>query len=262
MDIKHYLAETEKHYRLRLKTIVPLDDEMMDKIEMAVAKYQPLSVGKPLKTILHRQPLDFPNVDSAEVYLVDMTFGMPAAPHVLRADIRAALNAPENFVFVRNRNEPGEIETEIINAVADIEAEAKEKGLVLLAALDDQDYNDAESTANQDSYGTAYNTALVGYLATIEKNRNDAVQRVQTAPFQWLDLPDRTDQEPVQDTANYNSNIKDAPFVSPPKEVKTPNVDYSIFGNLDPSAHEVRKVYRDAKGNKVVLSRKLSDGVK
>ena len=40
-----------------------------------------------------------------------MSFALPAAPHVLRADVRKALDAPENYVFVRNRNEPGEWQT-------------------------------------------------------------------------------------------------------------------------------------------------------
>ena len=37
MDIKQYIVETTKEYYLRLKTIVPLDDAAMDKIEKTVA---------------------------------------------------------------------------------------------------------------------------------------------------------------------------------------------------------------------------------
>lgn len=259
MSIKQYIAEAEKQYNLRLKTIVPLDDEAMTKIEMAMAKYQPLSISRPNKTIMQRQPLDFPNVESGEVYIVDMCFGLPAAPHIIRADIRKVLDAPENFVFVRNKNEPGELQSEILNAIADIEAEAAKKGLVPAAILDDPTYS--EGITYEQTYGNEYNAALLGYLATVEKERKDAVQKVVNMPFSWLDLPDRKDQEPVQDDSNFNAHIPDAPLVSPPTK-KHPNVNYSIFGNFDPSASEVRRIYKDEKGNKVVLTRKIADGEK
>jgi hypothetical protein len=254
MDIKQYITETEKQYHLRLKTIVPLDDEKMDKIEMMIAKYQPTSVSRPNKTMLQRQPLDFPNVEAAEVYIVDMSFASPIAPHILRADMRKILNAPEEHVFVRTRNEPGELQTEIINAISDIKAEAEKKGLILLALLDDPDYNEAETTDHSELFGNAYNASLLGYLGKIEQERKDSVVRVRTAPFNWLDLPDRKSQEPVQDDSNYNAHIKDAPV--PDKAVKV-DVDYSIFGSFNPEKHEIRRTYRDKNGNKVVLSRKL-----
>ncbi len=258
MSLKTYLTEAEKQYHLRLKTIVPLDDAMMDKIEAMVAKYQPVSISRPLKTIMHRQPLDFPNVDCAEVYIVDMSFALPAAPHILRSDLRKVLDAPENYVFVRNRNEPGEWQTEILNAIADIEAEAKSMGLTPCAALDDPEYNEMEATVS-DQFGNAYNAAFLGYLADVEQERKDAVQRIVSAPFNWLDMPDRVDQEPVQDNSDYNANIKDAPRIAPQSK-QFPKVDYSIFGNLDPEAHEVRRVYKDSNGKLIVLARKLADG--
>jgi hypothetical protein len=254
--IKQYINEAKKQYHLRLKTIVPLDDEQMDKIEMMVAKYIPTSISRPNKTILQRQPLDFPNLEAAEVYIVDMTFDMPIAPHILRADIRKVLDAPENFVFVRTRAEPGELQSEIINAMAEIKAEAEKKGLVVAAMLNDPDYNEAESVDHSKLYGNEYNASLLGYLGQIEKEREDAVVRVKTAPFTWLDLPDRKDQEPVQDDSNFNAHIKDAPLVAPPASSNM-DVDYSIFGNFNPENHEIRQVYKDKKGNRVVLTRKL-----
>lgn len=254
MDIKQYLLESEKQYHIRLKTIVPLGDEEMDKIEMMVAKYQPISVSRPHKTILQRLPLDFPNVDVAEVYIVDMIFAAPIAPHILRADIRKVLMAPENYVFVRTMAEPGELQSDILTALSDIENEALKKGLLKSALLDDPDYNEVE-TEHEGLYGQDYNESLIAYLGTIEQERKDTIARVLAAPFAWLDLPDRKDQEPVQDTANYNAAIKDAPFVKPP--TKKVDVNYSIFGNFDPEVGVVRRVYKDKNGKKVVLTRKL-----
>ncbi len=260
MDIKQYITNTEKQYHLRLKTVVPLDDAAMDKIEMMIAKYDPVFVSRPMKTILQREPLDFPNIDSAEVYIVDMSFRMPAAPHIVRADLRKVLDAPENFVFVRNRNEPGEIQTEIINAIADIEAEAKKRGLKLAPVLNDSSYLEAESQDNSDRFGNEYNRAFLNYLGAVEQERKDAIQRVENAPFNWLDLPDRLDQEPVQDNTNFNVNIKGSPWPIKQDVTTKPDVSYSVFGSMDLTAHEVRRAYKDAKGNTIILSRKLPDG--
>jgi hypothetical protein len=256
MDFKQYITESQKQYHLRLKTIVPLDDEAMDKIEMMVAKYQPITISRPKKTMMQRQPLDFPNVDHAEVYILDMTFALPIAPHILRADMRKVLDAPENYVFVRTRSEPGEIQTQILNAISDITAEAETKGFTVVAMLDDPDYNEGLTFPNM--YGTDYNESLLGYLGQVEQDRKDAIARIPTSYFNWLDLPDRKDQEPVQDDANYNADIEGAPYngKSSPKKLE---VDFSIFGNFDPESGEIRRTYKDKSGKKVVLTRKLKD---
>jgi len=246
MELKQYLTETEKQYNLRLKTIVPLSDALMDRIETCVAKYNPVSVSRPKKTMLQRTPLDFPNVNSAEVYIVDMTFGLPAAPHVLRADIRKLLDAPENYVFVRNRNEPGEVESERLNALADIAVEAERRGLKPAATLLDSTYSEADPE-NPGWYGTDYNTALLNYLGSIEKEHRAKVARVEDAPFRWL---------PVDRQANFNEDIPDAPFVTW-KTKTTPDITQHMLGNIDRTKGEVRRAYVDENGKTVVLTRKL-----
>lgn len=253
MDLKTYLNESEKQYHLRLKTVVPIDDEVMDRIENYLTKYKPLSVSRPSKTILQRAPLDFPNIDAAEVYIVDMTFGLPAAPHVLRSDLRKLLNAPENFVFVRNQNEPGEIESERLNALADIEAEAERRGLKLASLLDDSEYSEAEHD-HQGFYGSDYNAELLDYLSTVEGERHKAQARIDDAPFRWLPLAD-------QDVSNYNKDIADAPFVTW-KKTTQPDVSQHMLGSNNPSRAEIRRIYVDDKGTKVVLKRKLAAGEK
>src|SRR5690348_16602665 len=103
MPLQTYLNDAEKLYHLRLKTIVPLTDDLMDRIERAVMRYEPVAISSPKKTILQRAPLDFPNVTAAEVYIVDMTFRFPVAPHVLHADIRKLLDVADTYVVVRTR---------------------------------------------------------------------------------------------------------------------------------------------------------------
>lgn len=249
MDLKQYITEGEKQYHLRLKTIVPIDDSVMDRIENYLTKYKPLAISRPNKTILQRTPLDFPNVDAAEVYIVDMSFGLPAAPHVIRADLRKLLDAPENFVFVRNQNEPGEIETLRLNALADIEAEAARRGLKPHPLLTDPDYSEADSE-HQGLYGSDYNAELVKYLETVEDERHEMQMRVENAPFKWLPVTD-------QDSSNFNDGVKDAPFVTL-KSTTKPEIRRHVLGDIDHSQATIRRTFLDGNGKKVVLSRKLS----
>lgn len=250
MSLQQYITESEKQYFLRLKTIVPVDDDAMGRIEQALAKYNPLEISRPMKTILQRTPLDFPNVEAAEVYIVDLVLGLPAAPHVIRADIRKVLNAPENYVFVRDCNEWGEIETMRLNALTDIELEAERRGLLPAALLGIPDYDEAEEFDNTSLYGTDYNDALIDYLSGVEKEKREA----RPLPFEWLKRPEPPAEPPG---INYNSHIKDAPFVTW-KVKKKPDVNQSMLGNLDLSKHSVRRIYVDRDGKKVVLSRKLT----
>jgi hypothetical protein len=251
MQLKEYLAQTQKEYPLRLKTIVPLDDAAMDRIEMAVAKYLPLVIGRPQKTILQRQPMEFPEIRNAEVHILDMTFGLPAAPHLVRDDIRTALNAPDSYVFVRGQNEPGELEIARLNALADIDIEAAEKGLIPAAILGDDDYNDAAEHAHDTMFGNAYNAAFLSYLRTVQKERDEKVAKVVNAPFAWLDLPDRADTDVTQSDANFNAHIPDAPRVAPQDGIKV---------STDTYFHEVRRLFRDKDGNRVVIARRLNIG--
>lgn len=258
MHLHEYLAETEKQYHLRLKTVVPLDDAAMERIEMTLAKYMPLMISTPKRTILQRQPLEFPDVQNAEVYIVDMTFGLPAAPPVIRDDLRKALNAPDSHVFIRNMYSPGEVEIARLNAVKDIETEATAKGLTLVAMLDDEDYNESEEHDNAELFGNSYNRAFLNYLGTVQQERQAKVAKVETAPFNWLDLPDRADQI-VQDDADFNAHIPGAPKVAP-TETKGPEVSTSILGFYRPApTDQVRRLYQDANGKRVVLTRELGD---
>jgi len=254
MDIKRYIIESEKKYKLRLKSVVPLDDTAMDSIEFAVAKYQPLELSNPKKTIIQSHPVDFVNVTAAEVYIVDMTFGLPVNAMVLRDDIRKALKAPETFVVVRYPNDAIEIEGERKHASWELENERKKKGMRYGAILDtDKDYPEANDFDSNELAGNEYNSAFLSYLATVRKEREDAKVKVENLPFSWMDIPDRRDQEPFQSDEDFNASIKDAPKINPNVKVPKSIEDRNILGNIDDRT-KITKLYKDKDGNRVVAS--------
>jgi hypothetical protein len=253
MALQKYIEDAAKQYSFRLKAVVPIDDTAMDRIEMVLAKYDLLTISKPYKTIVQRAPLDFPQLRAAEVYILDLTLGLPVAPHILKNDIRDVLNAPEDSIVLRTRSEPGEIESENLNALADIAVEAERRGLKPAALLNDTAYDDADPMDSEHQlYGNGYNSAFLSHLQSVRQERDDLRQRVANAPFQWLDLPDRKDPQ------DFNAAIADAPKVYT-KAVKRTEPIMSLLGNTAPARTEIRKVYIDDKGDRVVLTRKLAD---
>jgi hypothetical protein len=263
MDLKKFITDSQKKYFLRLKTVVPLEDKQMDRIERVVAKYNPISISRPKKTILQKNPLDFDReVENAEVWMVDMVFGMPADPIVIREDIRKALDAPTKYVVVRTQNDPTEIETLRLNAIDEINEEAKKRNLVPDGLLNQMEYieGDGNSEDGTHLFGNEYNNAFLFHLNKIRDERRDSKVKTDNALFNFLNMPKRENQEPVQDDVDFNAHISGAPKVKPKEsDVKIKIPDTSIMGNKNDQTRVISKVFRDENGNKVVISRTFGD---
>jgi hypothetical protein len=247
---RDYLASNERKYHYRIKTVQPLDDSAMDKIERAIVKYLPLDIGRVEKTIFQRNPLDFPGVENAEIYYVDITTGLPASSYVLQQDIRFALNIPEKFIVVRAPNEPTEVETQRINAEADMAAEADSKGLKVDALLNTSlDYPEARDVDATDYYGDKYNIRFLQALKEIEDARDMEIKAANAPkPFDWLE----SDMSPKQDMSDFNALIKDAPAPAH-KGVKAAPSETTDSGNLDDNERVYKKAYT-ANGKTTILT--------
>ena len=257
MNIMQYITESEKHYCLRIKSVVEIDDAAMDRIETVLAKFQPLEFSRPKKTILQKHPLDFENVEVGEVWIVDAVFGLPASPSVVREDVRKVLDAPETYVVVRDQHEALEVETLRLNAVSEIEAEALEKGLKPAALLSsDPDYLEFD-VMDEPLAGNDYNTSFLHYLGTIEDERKDARKKADDSLFAWME-PTRKLHKETEASEDYNADIEDAPTARP-KSSPTKLPRTSMLGNLETIPKMVKKVYVDKTGKKVVLTRKLGE---
>jgi hypothetical protein len=256
MKLQDYIAETQKVYSYRLKTIFPMDDDVMDKIEQVCLRYSVVDLTKPIKTILQKNPLDFQNTKAAEVYMVDLTFKMPASSYVLAQEFRVALGAPENSVIVKGLNDPTEVENEHISALDDMDAEAKRLGMKQSGLLNDPTYS--EVTTPTDLYGAVHNQKFLDVLRAVQKER-EAAQKIDApnALFKWMDLPDQVDADDMA----YNKDIKDAPKLGDASKAEKGNLNgVSNAGNLT----DVNRVYKrqyGKDGKVTMMSRKVNDGV-
>lgn len=252
MNLKQYIAETERKYNYRLKSVEPLDDDAMDRIERVAMKYQPIDISRPKKTMMQSNPLDFPNVDSAEVWIVDLEFGLPASPYVIAREIHFALDCPEKFIVVLGLNDPSAIETGRLNAEQEMKDEAEKLGLKPSGLLNDPTYS--EVTTPTDLYGKVHNQKFLDALRTVQKERDEKSKIDAPNPlFKWMDMPD---QEKT-DEGLYNADIPDAPSLGKAgKPSKEPISGVSNSGALTDHARTYKRQY-GKNGERTMLSREV-----
>lgn len=190
MRIQKYLAEVEKSYHYRIKTIVPLDDDKMGRIEHAILKYNPLSLSQPNKTIIQKNPLDFPSIVASEVYIVDVELGLPASAYVMQQELRMALGIPEDFIVVVAPNDPIENQTIAANAKREMDKEARNEGASRAALMADPHYSEAPEIDPHKYFGDEFNRRLLGYLKRVEEERKEAMKIDAPHPLiRWKDMP-------------------------------------------------------------------------
>jgi hypothetical protein len=241
MNIRDYILNVEKTYEYRIKTIVPLEDEQMERIESVLMRYDPIRVSNPRKTIFQKMPLDFPSVAGAEIYYVDVELGLPATQYIMATQIRDAIGCAEKFVVVRAKNEPAEVMTDEMDAKAEMMLKAGDLGP--MAELEN---TTDESLPSDDLYGDGRNSKLLGYLAGVKKERDENLKvDSENSLFKWLDMPKNDD---AGDPEGFNANIKDAP---------------KVYGHGTPKDGEDksmwRKVFKDKSGKPVILTRKKGE---
>ena len=177
-----YLAESVKEYKYRIKTVVEVNDDFMDKLETCLAKYDVVSVSNPKKTIIQNYPKDFQDVPQSEVYIIDVTTRVPASSNVLLTELTTVFRCSAKFIVVRGENEPNELEAE--KMVADIEA-AKDGPQE--AILNDPDYKEHNEEVHVD-FGDDYNKRLLAYLARVsaEKEAITVIPEKGEKLFAWM----------------------------------------------------------------------------
>lgn len=269
-SFRQYLAEAQsKEYHYRIKTVEEMTEEKINKIEKVLDKYKLIEFNGPKKTIIQDHPLDFTDIENAEVYVFNAITKYPVSSYILLQELKTSLQIPEKFMVVRGDNEPIEVETERLRAMDEMEAEAEEKGYKRESLLStEQHYPEAErNDYSTKFYGDEYNLRFKSYLANIAATRKSMKYQSHDELYDWT-------KEEVVDSPNYdgygfNDHIKDAPEVVHKGKVskkKTKEDHYpqdaeehiSHEGNFDDDVRKYTRSYRDPKGQQVYLSRTTS----
>ena len=154
---RHYLTESERTYKFRLKMANMAEDEVMDKLETALEKYELKSLSKPKKTPIQEHPMDFQTLSNAEVYIMDAELQYPTTADQLYHYITEVVGVPASHLVVINRDHPEEIARE---------ASLQEQGDEYETKLTDGEYRDADPVKAEEHFGDKYNENMLKELET------------------------------------------------------------------------------------------------
>ena len=155
-QLQAYLAESEKTYEFRLKTIVELSDDQLDKMETHLRKYEAFDIGSPKRTIMQSKPLDFYESGPNEVFILDFKTKLPMSPAYALTELVQILGIRELDIRLNSTSEPREIEN-TIRQDKDLDAKASAKLL-------DPDYSEAADVDADDYHGEKHLTKFMKEL--------------------------------------------------------------------------------------------------
>ena len=166
-----YIEQLRDKHEMRIKIACEVTDDMMDKIERHLEKYDAEKISAPSKTILQQRPLDFPNIEQAEVYIIDFTSNLPVSGDMLRQELARLLNLADGHLVVRGVSDAREEEIEQQEELSKKKTEKKE------ALLNTKDYTkDEDSGVKADELsGTKYNSNLLKELKKLSDDKKKAI---------------------------------------------------------------------------------------
>jgi len=150
-SFKEYLTEGKKEYKFRIKYAGTLEDQQVDRIEMALGKYNVTDMSKPKTTPIQEHPMDFQTLKNSEVSMIDVTVNYPTTSAVMRNELTEYAGISASHLVVINTDHPEEIAREEA-------ADAKEEEY---KSLLDSDYEDSK---DDPQYGDKYNENMLKEL--------------------------------------------------------------------------------------------------
>ena len=157
-----YVAQVKTEYKYVLKFAVnEMTDDMVDKLEAGLTKYDLKQASAFRKTPIQESPLDFPNVKNTPVFICDLTLGYPGSLDFLRTFICNCMGISPALLAVYSENDPRQIETDLY-----IDRNSEEFRKNYKTRLG-SDYEETDSPA----YGEKYNTSFLKELEQVRKER-------------------------------------------------------------------------------------------
>lgn len=240
-----YLSSVKREYKYKLKLAINVDDEVLDKIERVLKRYDALEISKPKKSILQRNEIDFPDAGPVESWTIAITTERPLVAQQLTNDLKKALNVSEIFIRVRGENEPVAVESRFAEEFAVVDEKVGESEVATLLG------NDEVVEDQVMAYGDDYNQSLLNYLAQIQSNRAEEQTKAMghKSLFGWLD-----NQTAIED-AEFNADHKGVRPVSgstvKAKAAKAP-ADVAPTGNFDSRIKHASKTVKTGTGLKKI----------
>lgn len=176
-----YIAEVKTEYKYVLKfALNDMPNDLIDKLEASLAKYDLKSASSFRKTPIQESPLDFPNVKNTSVYICDLVLGYPGSLDFLRTYLCNAMGISPELLAVYSENDPRQIETDLY--LDRNSPEYKKKYKTRLGS----DYEEVEGAAAE-TYGEKYNVSFLKELEKVRKEREVVTVDNPLSPKQDID---------------------------------------------------------------------------
>lgn len=195
-----YIAETKTEYKYVLKFAVnEMTDEMIDRLEESLKKYDLKKASSFRKTPIQESPLDFPNIKNTAVFICDLTLGYPGSLDFLRTYICNNMGISPAQLAVYSENDPRQIETDLY-----IDRNSPEYKKLYKSRLGN-DYTDTDDVVLHAAYGEEYN---IGFLQELEKVRKEREKTVVDNPLSPAETIDHSTLPKDYDKFNDPKNLK------------------------------------------------------
>jgi len=254
-----HLMESDKEYHFRIKTVEPIDEERMARIEKIMSKYELRDITAPEKTIIQDHPLDFHDIQNAEVWIVDAVTGVSVSAYILQQELRANLKMPEKFVVVRSDNDPLELETQRLNAENEMREKQESKGLNRASLLDTEEVYPEDELEDmlkgEDMYGDKYNSKFLKALAQVSADRKPETVSPKSGMFDWLgsDVQESPDTASTDDFNDEFDTVKPVAWWDAGKEDKDTDAEKRLSpeGNFDDDSKVHQRRFEKDSGESV-----------
>ncbi|MCS7316756.1 MAG: hypothetical protein NZZ41_00335 [Candidatus Dojkabacteria bacterium] len=248
-----YLIESLKIYEYKIKFCFEPSEEMIKTLAIYLQKYDPIELTEPERTIIQKNPLDFPDVENTEIFIMTFKTHLPLSSYILEQEIKNWLCIPEKYVVVRSKLEPMNVESDIINSKEEIEQEAEKNKYHILPKLSsNEEYPESEKIQNgKDYFSNEQVENLKLYMRELKKQRINGLYALSSEiAFEINKNFDDND---------FNKSIKDAPKsyhrFSKEKFSKNEDLLKRPVVNVYDDFPEMKKEFLD-KDNKIVTLKK------
>jgi hypothetical protein len=110
-SLKQFIVESQKTYEFKVKLACDSDDLDMDRVEQAVASFEPVEITKP-KSLPYQKSAEFPNSPATQIQLITVVTKYPSTPEQIRALIANRCNFHESNIIVRTAAQELEFENQ------------------------------------------------------------------------------------------------------------------------------------------------------
>lgn len=76
-SLKHYLAESVKTYKYKIKIAGDIDENWLSLFRHNLSKFEPVKIGEPKATPIQKNPYGFPNLQNQSITILDAEFRYP-----------------------------------------------------------------------------------------------------------------------------------------------------------------------------------------